>query len=540
MGRAHVSTPEPVAGRYRLFEVVQRETNRVCWSGEDATTGRPCLVTQIALPEEGAGEAVRRTPGRVIRTGETMASLCPGRVAVVLDAVVADGMLWTVTEWVAGVPLGDLLDRGAFNYARAARVGLELLAVLDAAHTHGVTHGELSPGQVFVREDGSVVVTGFGLAGATLAPRLTAPAYASPEQARDERIGPAADLWTLGAILYAMVEGRPPFRDRGRPEATLKGVDRLPLRTPVRAGPLARAVQGLLRKNSRERLTRPVVRAALTRALTEDPGGTVTEVTTRPGRRGVYAAARQAGRDRSRRAVAAGTALAVLTVTVAVLAVLTVTDGLPGTGDGAAPGARQRPSAPAAPPTGSHSSSGSGSGSARPSSPVGGSTPSASPSQPGVRVPAGFRRYQAPEGFSVALPGGWRRRDTSRVPDGAYRVVFGASGDPRTLAVTYSRSAGADPVAVWRDAVEPGLARSDGYRRIGEIRATTYRGRAAADMEWLARDDGTRVRTFGRGFLLGGGRSFSLRWTTPAGDWDDTANERALAAFLATFREDAS
>ncbi|MYS73252.1 serine/threonine protein kinase, partial [Streptomyces sp. SID5926] len=109
MGRAHVSTHELVAGRYRLFEVVQRETNRVCWSGEDATTGHPCLVTRIELPEDRTGEAARRAPGRVIRTGETMASLCPGRIARVLDAVVADGMLWTVTEWVAGVPLGDLL-----------------------------------------------------------------------------------------------------------------------------------------------------------------------------------------------------------------------------------------------------------------------------------------------------------------------------------------------------------------------------------------------------------------------------------------------
>ncbi|MDX3411396.1 serine/threonine protein kinase, partial [Streptomyces sp. ME02-6977A] len=175
-----------------------------------------------------------------------------------------------------------------------------------------------------------------------------------------------------------------------------------------------------------------------------------------------------------------------------------------------------------------------------PSSPAGRPSASASPSKPGVPAPAGFRRYDAPEGFSVALPEGWRRLDTASAPGGAYRVVFGASGDPRTLAVTYSRRAGADPVVVWRDDVEPGLARSDGYRRIGEIRSTTYRGRAAADMEWLVRDDGTRLRTFGRGFLLGGGRSFSLRWTTPAGDWDDSANERALAAFLGTFRDGAA
>lgn len=523
MGRAHVSTHELVAGRYRLLQVVHRETNRVCWSAEDAGTGGSCLVTQVALPGEPDAESARRLTGRVVRTGETMRSLCPGRVATVVDAVVEYGALWTVTEWVGGVPLGELLDRQeTFHPVRAARIGLELLEVLEAAHGQGVTHGELSPGQVFVREEGSVVVTGFGLAGATLAPRLTAPSYASPEQARDERIGPAADLWTLGAILYTMVEGRPPFRDRGRPEATLRGVDRLPLRTPVRAGPLTQAVQGLLRKNSRERLTRPVVREALTRVLTGDPDVTVPAV-PHPRLRGACAAARHAGRGWSRRTVAAGTALAVVTVTVAVLA---VTHGLPGTGGGSPTAARQRPSAPVTPSAGGDA----------PSSPAPPPSATASPSTPGGAVPAGFRRYAAPEGFSVALPADWRRLDTSRASGGAYRVFFGAAGDPRTLAVTYSERVGADPVAVWRDDVEPGLERSDGYRRIGGIRATTYQGREAADMQWFAQDDGTRVRTFGRGFLLGGGRSFSLRWSTPAADWDDTANEQALAAFLATFR----
>ncbi|MFH9818634.1 serine/threonine protein kinase [Streptomyces sp. NPDC017230] len=530
MGRARVSTPELVAGRYRLLEVVHRETNRVCWSGQDAGTGRPYLVTRVGLPQEQPGAHARRTAGRVVRTCETMQSLCPGRIAEVVDAVVADGALWTVTEGVGGVPLGELLDRqGTFGYVRAARIGLELLDVLEAAHDQGVVHGELSPGQVFVGEEGSVVVTGFGLAGATLAARLTAPSYASPEQARDERIGPAADLWTLGALLYTMAEGRPPFRDRGRPETTLKGVDRLPLRTPVRAGPLTQAVRGLLRKDSRERLSRPVVREALTRVLTEGADAPVREV-PRPRLRGARAAARHVSREWSRRTTAAGAVLAVVAVTVAVLAVLAVlavTHGLPGTGGESATGTRDRPSAPTTTPSRDATA---------PSSPS--PPPSTTPPPPsGNAVPAGFRRYEAPEGFSVALPEGWRRLDTSRVPDGAYRVVFGASDDPRTLAVTYSERAGTDPVTVWRDDVEPGLQRSGEYRRIGEIHATTYRGREAADMQWVAGDGGTRSRTFGRGFLLGDGRSFSLRWTTPAADWDDTANERALAALLKTFRE---
>ncbi|CAL9350790.1 hypothetical protein SUDANB140_00449 [Streptomyces sp. enrichment culture] len=547
MGWAQVSAQELLAGRYRLSEVVHRETNRVSWSGEDAATGRPCLVTAVELPQDRTGGTARRAAARVLRTGAAMAALCPGRAARVVDAVVADGSLWTVTDWAGGAPLGDLLDRhGTFGPVRAARVGLELLAVLEAAHGQGITHGELSPGQVFVRDDGSVVVTGFGLAGTTLAPRLAAPAYASPEQARDERIGPAADLWTLGALLYTMVEGRPPFRDRGRPEATLRGVDRLPLRTPVRAGPLARAVQGLLRKDSRERLSRPVVRAALTRVLAEDPDAAGYEVSRPPRPGGAYPGARGPGHGWGRRGTVAGAALALVTVTAAALA---AAQGLSGRDDAPATDAGRRSSAPAtppaddapAPPPVSSSppvSAPSASSPSASSSAPGAPGASAVPSRPGDGVPAGFRRYDAPEGFSVALPGTWRRLDTSRVPGGAYRVVFGAAGDPRTLAVTRSSRVGADPVAVWRDDVEPGLARRAGYRRIGEIRATTYRGREAADMEWVVRYDGARVRTFGRGYLLGGGRGFSLRWTTPAGDWDDRRNERALAAFLATFREE--
>jgi len=538
MVKAHVSTHELVAGRYRLVDVVHRETNRVCWYGKDINVGRAYLLTEITLPDDPDGEAAPRATARIIRMSETMGLMCPGAVATVVDAVEQDGNLWIVTEWIDGTALGELIaQQGTFNYVRAARIGLELLDVLEAAHGEGITHGELSPGQIFVQDRGSVVVTGFGLAGATLAPRLTAPSYASPEQARDERIGPAADLWALGAILYTMVEGRPPFRDRDRPESTLKGVDRLPLRTPVRAGPLTQTVQGLLRKNSRERLTRPVVREALARVLTQEPDATVGTV-PRPRLRGVYTAACHAAPGWSRRTMAIGTALAVVTVAAAALA---ATDQLPGTGTSAtdtAPQPSVSVTASAIPPDSHPDGRNTGPSASPTPTPTASQTssPSASSSPSGTALPQGFHRYTAAEGFSVALPEDWKRVDTTRVADLSYRVTFGAQGDPRTLAVTYSTVAGPDPVAVWRDDVEPELAKEDGFQRIGDIKATTYQGHRAADMEWLSDADGPQVRTFGRGYLLGGGRSFSLRWTTPATDWNDSANRQALDTFLRTFR----
>ncbi|GGN43006.1 hypothetical protein GCM10011578_092870 [Streptomyces fuscichromogenes] len=537
MVKAHVSAQELVAGRYRLLEVADREPNRISWYAEDVQAERPRLVTQVAFPEPPTADTVRRTTARILRSSEVMSALRPGRVAMVIDAFEEAGTLWTVTELIDGTPLSELLaQEPAFNCVRAARIGLEVLDVLEAAHADGYTHGELSPGQIFVRDRGPVVVTGFGLAGATLAPRVTAPSYASPEQARDERIGPSADLWALGAILYTMVEGRPPFRDRGKAEATLKGVDRLPLRTPLRAGPLTQVIQGLLRKNSRERLSRTVVRQALTRVLDEDPEA-VVESAPVSRLRGAYVAARASGWSRT--TMIGGTALAVVTVSVAVLA---ATQGLPGASSaGSAPSASATAGDPANRTDGNTPSSSPSR--TTPSSPAPSRSASASPSTAATAtagaLPAGFRRYTAPEGFSVALPKGWKRLDTQR-DDVAYRITFGPGGDDlRTLAVTYSTQAGPDPVAIWRDEVEPGLEKLDGYQLVGEIKATTYQGHKAADMEWLSGTGADRVHTFGRGFLLGGGRSFSLRITAPAAAWDDAADQLAMKTFLETFRSTA-
>lgn len=546
MVKTHVSTHEWVAGRYRLLDVVHRETNRVSWYGEyveETGSARPCLVTRIGLPVDQGEEKARQAADRVLRMSETMARLCPGRIASVVDALEEEGSLWTVTEWIDGLPLGQLIaQKGAFSPGRAAAIGLQLLDVLEVAHGEGITHGELSPGQIFVRSQGPLVLTGFGLAGATLAPRVAAPSYASPEQARDERIGPAADLWALGALLYTMVEGRPPYRDRDRPEATLKGVDRLPLRAPLRAGSLTPVVQGLLRKDSRERLTRTVVRQSLTRLLDDDPHAAVPA----PGLRRFRIAARHVGPQWSGRAMAAGTALAVVTVALAALAVAqSMPDGentaagdaqarpsVSATGPGKDPGDRA-PATPAPAPTPTPIPTAPASPS--PSTPPR-TSPTPSPPATADALPDGFRVYRADEGFSVALPKGWKRLDTARASDGAYRVTFGAKGDPRTLAITYSKSAGPDPVAVWRDDVEPNLRRTAGFRRIGEIRATTYQGYKGADMEWLADGAAGQERTFGRGFLLGGHRSFSLRWTTPAAEWNTSADRQALDTFFKTFR----
>src|SRR5690606_1238918 len=136
-----------------------------------------------------------------------------------------------------------------------------------------------------------------------------------------------------------------------RPEATLKGVDRLPLRTPLRAGPLTRLVQGLLRKDPRERLDLEVAREVLTRIVNEDSASASAAPVPGPRLRDAAVALRGVGREWSRRTMVVGTTLAVMTVAVAVL---TATQALPGgdsepeTADTPSPSASS-PGAPGAP-----------------------------------------------------------------------------------------------------------------------------------------------------------------------------------------------
>ncbi|MFK0025432.1 serine/threonine protein kinase [Streptomyces sp. NPDC090798] len=542
MVKVQVSTDELVAGRYRLLEVVHHEEGRDGWHGQDVESERPVTLTRSRLPAHLREEAELRTAVRITRESEALGLVCPGQVSVVVDVLEDNDFLWTVTARPQGVPLSALLGHGPVDHVRAARIGLGVLDILGAAHQEGITHGDLSPGQVWVAERGGVTVAGFGLMGANASPRVTAPSYASPEQARGEGGGPASDLWALGAIMYEMVEGRPAIRDRGGLEATFRAVERLPIRAPLSAGPLSPAIQGLLRRDPVERVPESVVREALTRILKAELDESSMPTETLPVFRDLDAPppGRVWGKVPLSRPVLLGGALA---VTVVCFAGLTAAGGLSERGTSA--------SGPAPSPT--VSAKPSPTPSASPSSTVPQQAPSTSPSpsssssasvsaspSPSHTVtadpPAGFFRYTASQGFSVELPKGWKPVRTENSADGSYRVTLGASGDPRTLVVTYSTRLASDPVAVWREVDTSLRGDSIAYERLGDIRAVTYQGYKGADMEWLSTNGGVRERTFGRGFLIGDHEGFSLRWTTPAADWDTTANRAALATFLGTFR----
>jgi WD40 repeat protein len=159
---------------------------------------------------------------RFLTEAETLASLQHPNVVQVFDSGQHQGLPFCALEFVAGGSLADRLDEGPLPPREAARMLERIAAGVQAAHEKGIVHRDLKPANVLLAVDGTPKVTDFGLAkrvegGSGLTQTgavLGTPSYMAPEQARGEgkTVGPAADVWALGALLYECVTGRPPFR----------------------------------------------------------------------------------------------------------------------------------------------------------------------------------------------------------------------------------------------------------------------------------------------------------------------------------------
>src|SRR6266516_415551 len=245
-----------VGGRYRLRDVIGRGGMGVVWLADDESLNRAVAVKEILWPPQlGALEReILRQHG--LWEAQTAARLNHPNIVGVYDVVEDDGRPWIVMQLVPYRSLGDAVrDDGPLPPGRAAQVGLQILAALGAAHAIGVLHRDVKPGNVLLGPGDRVVLTDFGMAIAGGSPALTAaaalfgsPSYMAPERARGEEASPAADLWSLGATLYAAVEGRRPF-DRDGTMAVLAAVVNDDPDTPGHAGPLWPVISGLLGKD---------------------------------------------------------------------------------------------------------------------------------------------------------------------------------------------------------------------------------------------------------------------------------------------------
>ncbi len=201
-----------------MQEVLGRGGMGVVYKAWHRRLQRPVAVKMLlAGPYAGPGELER-----FLREAETVAGLRHANIVQVHEAGEVDGRPYFTMEFVEGGSLAQKLAGTPQPARQAAALVAAVAEAVHAAHQRGIVHRDLKPGNILLTADGTPKLTDFGLArnlGGTAGLTLTGaplgtPSYMAPEQAegKSREVGPAADIYALGAILYELLTGRPPFR----------------------------------------------------------------------------------------------------------------------------------------------------------------------------------------------------------------------------------------------------------------------------------------------------------------------------------------
>jgi tRNA A-37 threonylcarbamoyl transferase component Bud32 len=570
-----VTSAEPervVAGRYRLKAVIGRGGMGAIWRAHDELLDRDVALKEIIWPPEldqADREVVRN---RAVREAQLAARLRHPNVVGVYDIVEEDDRPCIVMELVPFRSLRDaVVEDGPMTPSQAAHIGLEVLAALRAVHGTGVVHRDVKPSNILISPEGRVVLTDFGIAKAADSSALTgtgvlmgSPSFVAPERARGGAAGTAADLWALGASLYTAVEGKPPF-ERGDPLASLTAVVSEEPDISARAGSLRPVIEGLLRKDSAERLDVTEAEAMLRRVTDGDDGAagdagadeddgvagspgadedasadgddSAAGEVNAPGAASAAGAAENASAPSAAGEVnaagalpptaAAGSqrwrlaglvALAVVAIAVITISLIVAAQG-PGGNKTPASGASAASSAPA-PAT---------SGPATPGLAATTPAPSASAaSSPAAALPAGYYRFTNSTGFSIGVPRSWQISH-----DGHYVYIRDPADSGIFLLIDQSDQPKASPLSDWEQQATNRQSSYPDYHLI-RIQAVPYaQAIKAADWQFTYDRNGIQVEVLNRNILANSHHAYALYWSTPVSDWN--ADYHYFEAFAATF-----
>src|SRR6266699_2943 len=246
-----------VAGRYQLLDPVGHGAMGTVWRARDLRLDREVAVKEVRVPGPITHQDRNILRERSLREARVAARLSHPGVVTVHDVLEAGGCPWIIMELVPSRSLAQVLAQdGPLPPARAAVMGMTLLEALGSAHAAGVVHRDVKPGNILVTPDGRVVLTDFGIATLHGDPGLTqvgmvmgTPGFCAPERIRGAPASPASDLWSLGATLYAAVEGRGPFEGQGSAMAVLANIVHGDPPPATSAGPLGPVITALMRRD---------------------------------------------------------------------------------------------------------------------------------------------------------------------------------------------------------------------------------------------------------------------------------------------------
>lgn len=241
-----------IGGRYRMGRAIGRGGMGEVFLAEDTVLGREVAVKHIAKTDEDQATATER----LLREARSAARIRHPNVVTVHDLVVEESAAYIIMEYVPAENLAQVLRRGPIGPERAARIGAQVADALDAAHKLGVVHRDVKPSNILVASGDLAKLTDFGVARVAGDTGLTRTghmigsiAYMPPEVARGAEATTASDLYSLGATLYAAVEGHAPFADDNESSTSVAMLVRLVTEKappPTKAGALTDLITRLL------------------------------------------------------------------------------------------------------------------------------------------------------------------------------------------------------------------------------------------------------------------------------------------------------
>lgn len=275
-----------MAGRYRLRSKLGGGGMGAVWLAHDTLLDREVAVKQVTSTT-GMDEAdAREIRGRVLREGRNAAQLSHDHAIAMYDVAVESGEPWLVMEYLPSRSLAEAMSFvDTLPPLEVAQIGAQIAAALTEAHAAGILHRDIKPGNILVADRGNalgiVKISDFGIARSKAdAPSGKAgvvtgtPAYFAPEVARGDDPTEASDVFSLGATLYTVVEGQPPFGLDNDPIALLHRVAAAEIYRPSLSGPLTDTLLHMLEPDPARRPTMAQARDALAAvALGSDGAG---------------------------------------------------------------------------------------------------------------------------------------------------------------------------------------------------------------------------------------------------------------------------
>jgi serine/threonine protein kinase len=276
-------TQRVLGGRYRLERVVGQGAMGRVWAAHDELLNRAVAIKEVDFPRGMPTSEVDQIVQRTMREARAVASVSDPHVVTIFDMLSLPHGPAIVMELLSARSLAQIISTdGAMTDNEAATIGLSVSTGLLAAHAAGITHRDVKPGNVLICDDGRIKLTDFGIARSAGEHTITAtglllgsPAYISPEVASGRPENAQSDAWGLGAMLFACVQGVPPF-DKGTPLATLTSVVQDPVPAHPDSGRLAGVIRGLLVKDPATRMSVGLAHQAMLR-IAADNGSLVTQ-----------------------------------------------------------------------------------------------------------------------------------------------------------------------------------------------------------------------------------------------------------------------